>query len=94
MIFRLNVVNAYLNVLFNKENLETAQAQILFSEKQLNQVKELVDAGVQPKANIYDAEATLSRDEQQVTIAENNFNLALLSLSQFYKCLTMVLMLK
>ncbi len=78
----LNVVNAYLNVLFNKENLETAQAQILFSEKQLNQVKSLVDAGVQPAANIYDAEATLSRDEQQVTLAENNFNLALLSLSQ------------
>ncbi|MCL5130161.1 TolC family protein [Algibacter sp. L4_22] len=78
----LNVVNAYLNVLFNKENLETAQAQMQFSEKQLNQVKSLVDAGVQPKANIYDADATLSRDAQQVTLAENNFNLALLSLSQ------------
>ena len=78
----LNVVNTYLNVLFNKENLETANAQFEFSEKQLNQVKDLVDAGVQPRANIYDAEATLSRDAQQVTIAENNFNLALLSLSQ------------
>ncbi len=78
----LNVVNAYLNVLFNKENLETAQAQYEFSEKQLTQVKDLVDAGAQPKANIYDAEATLSRDAQQVTIAENNFNLALLTLSQ------------
>lgn len=78
----LNVVNTYLNVLFNKENLETAQAQYEFSKKQLKQVKDLVDAGVQPKANIYDAEATLSRDAQQVTIAENNFNLALLSLSQ------------
>lgn len=79
----LNVVNAYLNVLFNKENLETAQAQNDFSKKQLQQVKDLVDAGVQPRANIFDAEATLSRDSQQVTIAENNFNLALLSLSQF-----------
>ncbi|WP_299551860.1 TolC family protein [Seonamhaeicola sp.] len=78
----LNVANAYLNVLFNKENLETAQAQYEFSSKQLEQVKDLVDAGVQPKANIYDAQATLSRDAQQVTIAENNFNLALLSLSQ------------
>lgn len=78
----LNVVNAYLNVLFNKENLETAQAQFEFSKKQLDQVKDLVDAGVQPRANIYDAEATLSRDSQQVTIAENNFNLALLTLSQ------------
>src|SRR5690606_23405462 len=29
----LNVVNAYLNILFNKENLETAKAQYTFSEK-------------------------------------------------------------
>ena len=78
----LNVVNAYLNVLFNKETLETATAQYAFSEKQLSQVQSLVDAGVQPKANIYDAEATLSRDAQQVTLAENSFNLSLLSLSQ------------
>lgn len=78
----LNVVNAYLNILFNKENLETAIAQYEFSKKQLSQVKDLVDAGVQPRANIYDAEATLSRDSQQVTLAENSFNLSLLSLSQ------------
>jgi outer membrane protein len=78
----LNVVNAYLNVLFNKENLNTAEAQFQFSQRQLDQVEKLVDAGAQPKANVYDAEATLSRDAQQVTLAENNFNLSLLSLSQ------------
>lgn len=78
----LNVVNAYLNVLFNRENLEIAQAQYDFSQKQLDQVKELVDAGVQPRANIFDVEATLANDSQGVTIAENNYNLALLSLSQ------------
>lgn len=78
----LNVVNAYLNVLFNIENLEIAQAQYDFSKKQLDQVRELVDAGVQPQANVYDAEATLSSDLQNVTVAENNYELALLSLSQ------------
>jgi len=78
----LNVVNAYLNVLFSKENLETAKVQYAFSRKQLEQVKQLVDAGVQPRANIYDADATLSRDAQQITLSENSFNLALLSLSQ------------
>ncbi|WP_445736408.1 TolC family protein [Mariniflexile sp.] len=78
----LNVVNAYLNILFNKENLQTAMSQYSFSEKQLKQVKGLVDAGVQPKASFFDAEATLSRDVQQVTIAENNVDLALLNLSQ------------
>ena len=78
----LSVANFYLNVLFNKENLETAKSQFQFSEKQLKQVKELVDAGVQPQANIYDAEATLANDEQSVTIAENNYKLSLLSLAQ------------
>jgi len=78
----LNVVNAYLNILFNKENLEIAKSQYEFTNKQLEQVKQLVDAGVQPKANIFDAEATLSSDLQNVTVAENNYELALLSLSQ------------
>jgi outer membrane protein len=78
----LNVVNAYLNVLFNKERLETAKSQYEFSSKLLSQVQDLVDAGVQPKANVYDSEATLSIDSQEVTIAENNYNLALLTLSQ------------
>jgi outer membrane protein len=78
----LNVVNGYLNVLFNKERLEIANAQYKFSSNQLKQVNALVDAGAQPKANIYDAEATLGRDAQQVTLAENNYNLALLTLSQ------------
>jgi outer membrane protein len=48
----------------------------------LNQVKELVDAGVQPLANINDVEATLSNNVQQITIAENNLDLAQLTLSQ------------
>ncbi len=78
----LNVVNAYLRVLFDRENLEMAEAQYKFSENQLAQIKDLVEAGVQPEANIFDAEATLSRDAQQVTIAENNYNLKLLVLSQ------------
>ena len=78
----LNVVNSYLNVLFNKENLEIANAQYDFSKKQLSQIKSLVEAGTQPRANIYDIEATVSRDEQKITTSENNFNLALLSLAQ------------
>jgi|TARA_B110000967_G_C18839963_1_gene538826 outer membrane protein len=79
----LNVVNAYLNILFNKENLIASKKQYDFTNKQLNQVKELVDAGIQPQANINDVLATLSNDLQKVTVAENNLNLAKLTLSQF-----------
>lgn len=78
----LNVANAYLNILFNKENLELAKSQYEFSFKQLEQVINLVNAGVQPRSNIIDAEATVRLDEQSLTSAQNNHRLALLNLSQ------------
>ena len=78
----LNVVNSYLNVMLNNENLSIADAQYKFSIEQLERVKELVTAGIQPLANVFDAEATLASDEQRLTVAENNYNLALLALSQ------------
>jgi outer membrane protein len=78
----LNVVNSYLNVLLNKENLTIAQAQYNFSIEQLERVKALVSAGTQPQANVFDAEATLANDEQSLTVAQNSYTLALLSLSQ------------
>ncbi len=78
----LNVANAYLNVLFNKENLETAQSQYDFSQSQLERVQELVDSGVQPLSNVYDAQATLSGDLQSLTVAQNNHHISLLTLAQ------------
>jgi len=42
----------------------------------------LVDAGVQPRGNMLDVEATLANDEQRVIAAENNLALAKLTLSQ------------
>ncbi len=78
----LNVVNAYLNILFNKENLAIAKNQHQFTLKQLKQVNELVDAGVQPRANIYDVEATLSNDLQKITSVQNSLELAKLTLAQ------------
>ncbi len=78
----LNVANTYLNVLFNKENLELAKSQIDFSEFQIEQVKTLVEAGSEPMSTLIETQATYSRDIQNLTIAENNHDLALLSLSQ------------
>jgi outer membrane protein len=78
----LNVANNYLNILFSRENLALAKSQYEFSFKQLQQIRNLVEAGVQPQANIIDAEATLSLDEQNLTSAENNYKLSLLTLSQ------------
>tara|TARA_B100000941_G_scaffold253552_1_gene201271 strand:+ start:559 stop:1839 length:1281 start_codon:yes stop_codon:yes gene_type:complete len=78
----LNVANTYLNVLFNKENLELARLQLEFSEFQVDQVKTLVEAGSEPNSTLIETQATYSRDIQNLTIAENNHDLALLTLAQ------------
>jgi|TARA_B100001059_G_C17822537_1_gene579204 outer membrane protein len=78
----LNVANAYLNVLFNKENLELAKSQLKFSKFQVQQVTIMVESGSEPMSTLIETQATYSRDIQSLTIAENNQDLALLTLSQ------------
>ena len=78
----LNVANAYLNVLFNKENLDLANSQVEFSKFQVSQVQTLVEAGSEPMSTLIETQATYSRDIQNLTIAENSHILSLLSLSQ------------
>jgi outer membrane protein len=78
----LYVVNSYLNVLLNKESIKIADDQILISTSQLEKAKELVDAGESPRATLFEAEATLANNEQQLTTAQNTLDLSLLSLAQ------------
>lgn len=78
----LNVVNQYLSVLLNKENLKVANDQIQVTQKRLEQIKELVDSGVNPKADLYDVQAQLASDQERLTNVRNNVDLALLSLAQ------------
>ena len=54
----LNVANTYLNVLFNKENLELAKSQVDFSKFQVEQIKTLVDAGSEPMSTLIETQAT------------------------------------
>lgn len=78
----LFVVNSYLNVLLNKESVRIAKDQVEISKKQIEFTKELVDAGSSPKADLLDAQATLASNEEQLTTAQNQVDLALLSLAQ------------
>jgi len=78
----LNIVNSYLNVLFNKENLKIAESQLEISKQQFERTKGLVEEGVQPKGNLLEVEATKINDENAIVTAQNNVDLALLTLSQ------------
>ncbi|HLV38770.1 TolC family protein [Xanthomarina sp.] len=78
----VNVVNQYLNILLNKENLKVAQEQVEITEKQVTQVTELVDSGVRPRADLLDVNAQLASDNEKLTNVENSLDLAKLALAQ------------
>ncbi|MCF6350079.1 MAG: TolC family protein [Flavobacteriaceae bacterium] len=78
----LNIVNSYLNILFQKESLKVAESNLEITEKSLKRTQELINAGTQPKGNLLEIEATKSNDENAIVIAQNDIDLALLSLSQ------------
>jgi outer membrane protein len=78
----LNVVNLYLNVIFTDELAGIAKGQYKITQEQMDRTKKMVDAGALAKSVQYDIEAQLANEEVNVTNAENNYQLALLSLRQ------------
>ena len=78
----LNVVNAYLQILFAKEQLKIAIAQVEISEKEVIRTGELVQAGVLPKGDLLNIKSALASDNQSLIVAENTFDIASLQLAQ------------
>ena len=79
---RLSVANAYLQILSNKETLIVFKAQYAFTEQDLKRTKELVDAGVVPKGDLLEVEATAANLEQQIVNTENLVVISKINLAQ------------
>ena len=78
----LNVANAFLQVLFNKENLKVQNEQMGINEKQYARSEELVKAGSIPRGDLLDIKATVASNNQNVIVAENALLISKLSLAQ------------
>jgi outer membrane protein len=78
----LNIVNAYLQILFNKENLKVQTEQLAYDNKQLVRTTELVKAGVIPKGDLLDMKATVAAGNQREIAAQNALLISKLSLAQ------------
>jgi outer membrane protein len=79
---RLNVANAYLQVVSNKEQLKTFRAQYAVTEQDLKRTKELVESGVVPRGDLLEIEATAANQEQQIINGESNVLISKVSLAQ------------
>lgn len=81
----LNVANAYLQILFNKENLKVQEEQLKINTQQLNRTQELVDAGMVPQGDLLDIKATVASTKQAIIVAKNNLLISKMSLAQLLK---------
>ncbi|MBT8186686.1 MAG: TolC family protein [Croceitalea sp.] len=79
---RLNVANAYLQILSNKEALKVAKAQYAVTEQDLRRTKELVDSGVLPRGDLLEIEATAANQEQQIVNTESLVLISRINLAQ------------
>ncbi|MFW5890309.1 MAG: TolC family protein [Marinilabiliaceae bacterium] len=78
----LHITSLYLEVLFNRELVEVAREQHKVAEEQVENTRELVDAGRVAEGNLLEIKSQASREALNVTQKENNLSLALLSLAQ------------
>lgn len=79
---RVNVANAYLQVLSNKESLKVFRAQYAVTEQDLIRTREQVDAGVLPRGDLLEIESTAAGQEQQIINGENQVLLSRIALAQ------------
>lgn len=79
---RLNVATAFLTIISNKETLVTQKAQYAVTEQDLKRTAELVEAGVLPKGDLLQIEATAATQEQQIVNTENLVLISRINLAQ------------
>lgn len=78
----LNVATAYINVIYCNELLTIAKSQFDITKQQLEQTEKLANAGTLAKSAVFDVKAQLATEEVNVTTADNNYQIAMLSLKQ------------
>lgn len=78
----LNVATAYLQALFSMELLDNANNQLGITVLMVERTKKLVDAGSSARGTLLDIQAQQALEELNVTNAQNQKDIALLSLSQ------------
>lgn len=78
----LNVAAAYLQVLYNQEQLNAQTDRVDAAKKQTDRTKILVDAGTLPRGSFLDAEALLATEELSKVNFENQLTNSYLTLVQ------------
>ncbi|HNW50580.1 MAG TPA: TolC family protein [Prolixibacteraceae bacterium] len=78
----LNIASGFLEILFAKELIKAAEAQIDQTQKQVERTKQLVDAGKVAEGTLLELYAQEAREELDLVTKQNSLQIALMNLSQ------------
>lgn len=78
----LMVANSYLQILLNKANLEVIESQNRLTQEHFQRSSDLVDAGMLPRGDLLEIQATDANEKQRIAVAENEVRISLINLAQ------------
>ena len=78
----LNIINLFVNVVFNREQVNIAESQLATSKEQLERTIKLVEAGSLPLSDQLDLQSQNATNELEVINAKNNLRISKLNLAQ------------
>ncbi|MFK8282073.1 TolC family protein [Capnocytophaga cynodegmi] len=78
----LMIINAYLEILSNKEQIKKLNIQLEVSKENLKRTQDLIEAGSLPKGDLYEAESQFFSQEQQIIATENVLFISKMGLAQ------------
>ena len=78
----LRIAQAYMQILFNKEQVDNQQNQVNISQLQIERTKKLFDAGTVARGSLLDIQAQAALEEANLIAAQNQLELSFLDLVQ------------
>ncbi|MEE3037371.1 MAG: TolC family protein [Bacteroidota bacterium] len=78
----VNIVTAYLQLLYNQDLILVSQQKVDISDLQVQRVRQKVDLGSLPRGDLLNTEAQKAQEELQLISAQNQSDLAMLNLKQ------------
>lgn len=78
----LNITNAYLNILVNKERLEVLKEQNQLTLEELERARILINEGASAAGDSLDIKATYAQEKQQIVAAQNDVRITRINLAQ------------
>lgn len=78
----LEIVNAYLQIIYNSEYKKIQQEQLLITEQQIEKTNKLIESGSIPSGDLYTLLSQKADEEAQITTYKNLERQATLSLTQ------------